>query len=287
MDSSHPSPRRLRRLVAVAGAALLVAVAVAGCGDDDGDTASSPDPDRPAGTEAETEADTGTDAVAEYCDAALAVELFPEPAIDETMGEAEVTAAIDEFATGYRPLLDAALAAAPDEITEDGETVVAAFEELVATGDFAGFDRPDVLAALDRIHRHDLDNCGWNEVEVTATDYSFDGLPDTLPAGPTSLELSNEGAEIHHMVVARIDDDVTMTLDELLQLDQEEAAGHVEFMPGEPFALPGESDHAVGDLAPGRYLAACFIPVGTTGFDAPEGGPPHFTHGMVAEITVE
>ena len=61
---------------------------------------------------------------------------------------------------------------------------------------------------------------------------------------------------------------------------------------------------AVGDgtlTEPGRYVLMCFIPVGAdpeeymtavaaAGGGKPEGvagGPPHFTAGMVAELTVE
>ena len=69
-------------------------------------------------------------------------------------------------------------------------------------------------------------------------------------------------------------------------------------------APPGSSEQivAVGDgslTEPGRYLVACFIPTGADpqayldaasssegGPPEVEGGPPHFTHGMWAEVTV-
>lgn len=52
---------------------------------------------------------------------------------------------------------------------------------------------------------------------------------------------------------------------------------------------PGEDGYAVVELEPGDYIAACFIPTGTTSEDGPpagEPGPPHALHGMVAEFTV-
>jgi hypothetical protein len=47
------------------------------------------------------------------------------------------------------------------------------------------------------------------------------------------------------------------------------------------------------DLEPGRYVIACFLPVGATpeNMEALESGelqgPPHFTQGMLEEFTVE
>ena len=59
-------------------------------------------------------------------------------------------------------------------------------------------------------------------------------------------------------------------------------------MIGSPaFAAPGDTAYTVKDLAPGDYIAACFIPTGMTGTDGPPpDGPPHAVHGMVAELTV-
>ena len=41
----------------------------------------------------------------------------------------------------------------------------------------------------------------------------------------------------------------------------------------------------VADLAPGEYVAVCFIPVGTMP-DHEGTGPPHFVEGMKQEFTV-
>ena len=52
-----------------------------------------------------------------------------------------------------------------------------------------------------------------------------------------------------------------------------------------PFLVRG------ADLEEGRYVAICFIPVGTTpdvlaSGAPPEDTPPHFMEGMVTELTV-
>ena len=60
---------------------------------------------------------------------------------------------------------------------------------------------------------------------------------------------------------------------------------------GSAFGAQGETDTETFELTPGRYVALCFVPVGTTdaatlddGSEPP--GPPHFAVGMQAEFTV-
>lgn len=140
-------------------------------------------------------------------------------------------------------------------------------------------------------------------VEVTAVNYEFQGLPDTVPAG-TVLSLVNESAtELHEIGAFRLDDDEERSVEELVALPQG------EFDPGIPamvlWASPGgEQIAAVGDgtlTEPGRYALICSVPTGAdpeaylkaarephgSGPPKVEGGPPHFTQGMYAELTVE
>jgi hypothetical protein len=145
---------------------------------------------------------------------------------------------------------------------------------------------------------------GAEPVAVTAVDYSFEGLPEEVVAG-TALTLANDSAEeLHELVALRLPDDETRSVEELLALPMEE----LEAMFTAPPALvavapPGEDGFpAVGDgrlAEPGRYAVLCFIP---TGADPQayldqleanpgqppqvEGGPPHFTAGMYAELAV-
>jgi hypothetical protein len=50
-------------------------------------------------------------------------------------------------------------------------------------------------------------------------------------------------------------------------------------------ASGGQTDNEVFDLEAGRYVFACFVPVGTT--DTTEGsGPPHVARGMSDEVIV-
>lgn len=140
-------------------------------------------------------------------------------------------------------------------------------------------------------------------VEVTAVDYSFEGLPDSVAVG-TRLTLSNESdVEVHELVAFQIPDSEDRPLAELLadpaNLDQLSSGGPPAAV---IVAAPGSDQPGavVGDGAltePGRYAVVCFIPIGAdpdeyleaSGEGPPEveGGAPHFTEGMFGEITVE
>ncbi len=271
-------------------ATLVALIFVASCGDDD---TSSTDT-QPAQTESEatdgTDPPGAEDDLAAYCDASLAVETAGEPDVDfETATPEEVAAAFQAFATEtVRPLVDEVVAVAPDEISDDVSVLSTAVDEVADSGNVAAFEDPEVAAAEQRVHAFDLEGCGWTTIPVTARDYAFDDLPETLDAGPVSLELDNQGAEYHELVLMRKNDGVTDSAEDLLALPEEEAMEKTTFIGvAEPVA-GGEGSYLVADLEPGDYVALCFLPTGTTTFEeGPSGdGPPHFTHGMVAEVSV-
>lgn len=140
---------------------------------------------------------------------------------------------------------------------------------------------------------------------ITGVDYGFDGFPESVAVG-TTLEFTNASdVEYHEMVIMKLADDEERSVEELLELPDEEAQTAMAFV-GVATAAPGEDGEVVaGDLtleAPGRYVATCFIPVGADpdvvaeafgGEEEPDGppdlgdGPPHVASGMVAEFVVE
>ena len=115
-------------------------------------------------------------------------------------------------------------------------------------------------------------------VTVTARDYSLE-LPDTLPAGATTLRLVNQGKEFHHVWIARLDggktvDDVLTALQSRAPLPSwiHDAGG-----PNAPRPEGGEA-RATVLLSPGSYVVACLIPSAD--------GVPHVMKGMVRGLTV-
>lgn len=132
-------------------------------------------------------------------------------------------------------------------------------------------------------------------ITVVGTDYHFGGLPTTVPVG-TVLSFDNQGAELHELIVARKNDGVTQTWDELLQMPDEEAFQYVTLVgDGMPlFAAPGQPAEGTLTLAQeGEYIALCFIPQGMTEMPTEStdpssipSGPPHFALGMIQTFTV-
>jgi hypothetical protein len=281
-------------LVARLFIALALVAGVAACGGDDEEetgsaSGSASAPADETTTTGDGEGEEASGDVEAYCDATLEIETVPEPDIDfESATPEEQAEAVKAYAAEeLQPLAQEIEEVAPEEVAADIEVLVAAVDELAETGDFeAAFENPETEEASDNAHAFDLENCGWEQVDVTAVDYAFEGIPETVPAGAVSFEFANEGEEFHELQLARKNDGVTESAEELLQLPEEEAMEKVTILGG-TFAPPGESEYVVNDLEAGDYIAVCFIPVGATPENEEGTGPPHFTQGMVAEFTVE
>jgi hypothetical protein len=194
--------------------------------------------------------------------------------------------------------------------SEDPAAIEAAFAEAVAlapadladavaTATSSSPESPEFTEAYGQIIEWMKANCGYAELNVAGSDYAFGGLPTEAAAGPTIITLENIGEEVHEIVIFRINEDVTASIDELLALPEEELFTMMTFA-GFTYAYPGDVSNATADLAPGRHIAICFIPEGSTPeivdqtgvgpeASAPPGvtlGPPHFTLGMIQEFTV-
>lgn len=136
---------------------------------------------------------------------------------------------------------------------------------------------------------------------VEMSDFTYDGIPDEVPAG-TRIEVTNSSDnELHEFVTYRLPDDDDRPVDEIIA-DAGSLLGG-----GPPVAVllapPGSDEQipAVGDgtlAEEGRYVILCAIPTGadpdeylaaaatSEGPPQVDGGPPHFMQGMYAEVTV-
>lgn len=116
-------------------------------------------------------------------------------------------------------------------------------------------------------------------INLTASDYAFEA-PDTVPAGPTWIRMTNTGKEFHHVIVFHLEPG--HTVEELLKATagnpQPPAWAHPLGGPIAP--SPGGTATTVTavDLAPGTYALICVVPAAD--------GMPHVAKGMVRELTV-
>ena len=116
---------------------------------------------------------------------------------------------------------------------------------------------------------------------VTGVDFAFEGLPEHVDAGRVGIDFTNGTTtdEEHEMVVLQRIGDSDETVDELLELPEEELFSKVAPMAVTYADDAGGTNHALVDLEAGNYIAICMIP--TAG-----EGPPHALNGMVTEFTV-
>lgn len=187
---------------------------------------------------------------------------------------------------------------------DDADADASYFAAPATVSDTSYFAAPTSVS--DEETGHDDHNDGDDAMTITidAIDYGFQNVPESVPTG-TQLGFSNKSnVELHELVAFRVAGDVP--LDELLVQSPTE----LEATLGPPVTVllqpPGAADPimAVGDgtlAEPGRYVLMCFIPIGADPAEylaaaeaadggKPEGvagGPPHFSAGMFAELTVE
>ena len=252
MHVNHITPtttRHSRRRLRGIGVALLsgsMLVGLAACGDEDGDKAAIS---------------------AEACDAVVAI------------GSAMSGAPQDPAEFG--PFAEEQLVPVGDVLVEEldgdaktaAETLAAAYREVAETGDPSGLFEDDAVAeATSTIGALAHGECDLQAVTIGAIEYAYVGAPDELDAGRVSFALQNTGVEEHEMVLFRRADGATETLEQILELPEEEQFSKMTFT-GVAFGGPDTTTYTAMDLEPGTYFLLCFIPQG-------EDGPPHFLGGM-------
>lgn len=142
-------------------------------------------------------------------------------------------------------------------------------------------------------------------IEVTGVDYGYSGVPELVESGAELTFVNDSSEEVHELVLVKIVDGEARSVQEILELPEEESESLVEFQ-GVLVALPddnGTNPEAEGDsiavTEAGRYVLICFIPQGADpavveeamagGGEGPPDmgdGTPHAFLGMVAEFEV-
>jgi hypothetical protein len=268
-----------KRSLAVIALVAAIGTTFAACGGDDDDDAASSDT-----TTATTADGGGAEGVsAELCD--LNVQIASATAgLSQAESPEDAKAAYEE--SGLGDLLDQAAALEkPEAIADQLTEAVGILQTAGETGDtspMADFDTTEIDGYF-------YDNCDYQQVEVSATNsgdtYEFVGIPDTLDATATSFKVTNDGDELHEMILFTKAPGVTESFDDILALPEEEAGAKVMPVGGAVVEI-GKTGYFAADLPAGDYMAICFIPQGTKSFADEIDAPPHFLLGMKHEITV-
>ena len=268
MSPHRRSPGRWLLVAAVAGLIAVVGTLLVMAGDDD-------DEQVPATAGPASAAD-----VAAFCDA-----------IDD-MG---LAVSLGEGYEGVDEALVAAEEIAPEEIRADVTTMADESRAQLDAGPPPAGTPPSLppdefFVAADAVGDYMADSCGYQVVDITATDHAFAGIPAVAEAGKTLIRITNQGTEYHEAVLQRISAGETRSVEEILAIP--EGSGDLLDYAGSAFAPPGLGSWTVVDLVPGRYAAMCFIPTGATTEEELRGGQGddtaqlHHTQGMFAEMQV-
>ena len=114
-------------------------------------------------------------------------------------------------------------------------------------------------------------------VTIVADEYEFRG-PDRILPGRTTIEIVNEGQELHHIQLVKLAPGKTPA-DFAAELKAtSKLPGWIRFAGGPNAVTPGAKARATMNLDPGDYLLLCLIPTHT--------GAPHFSLGMVKSLQV-
>ncbi|MEO6628873.1 MAG: hypothetical protein ABIP03_09935 [Aquihabitans sp.] len=187
-----------------------------------------------------------------------------------------------KYAETVKPLAAKLTAEAPSELVEPLKILTAGVEAAAKSGKTDSMEGDDFGMASAAGEKWVHENCGFQNLDVTAIDYAFEGIPATVASGETSILVANQTThhEMHEMIIVKRKPGVTEAVADLLALPDDQAFSKVDFI-GAVFAPMGQSNGTSVDLEPGEYIVACFLPI-----DGKDANPPHFTKGMLAEFKV-
>jgi hypothetical protein len=116
--------------------------------------------------------------------------------------------------------------------------------------------------------------------EIVLRDFSFQ-LPNSIPSGPVTLKVTNQGPQIHEADIVRLAQGKTLQdLQNFLNQPNPTGAPPFESAGGLGAIQAGTSAWLKLNLKPGNYAVVCFVPDAKT-------GKPHFMLGMLNSFTVQ
>ncbi len=145
-----------------------------------------------------------------------------------------------DFATAFGPIADRLAETKPDAVEADVDVMVALIRQAISSGSQEALESEVMTEPDAAIDKYMLSNCGYGELKGSAIDFEYDGLPSTLKSGPNAITLRNDGKEMHEIVLFRINDDVTLPWEEIIELPEEQAMSKGVPM-GVVFVPPGKT----------------------------------------------
>ena len=115
-------------------------------------------------------------------------------------------------------------------------------------------------------------------VTVHAKDFSFTA-PKSIAAGMTSFRLVNDGKELHHITIVKLDKGKTIADFQAAMKNPGPPPAWMTAVGGPNAAVPGGTVEATLNLEAGNYLLLCMIP-------SPGEQIPHMAKGMAQPLTV-
>jgi len=112
---------------------------------------------------------------------------------------------------------------------------------------------------------------------VVAKDFAFEA-PDSIPAGWTTFRLLNQGANLHHVALFRMDAGKTIADVQAAMAKPGPLPAWLVEVGGPNAPNPKAESNATVELKPGNHVMLCFV-------DIPEK-TPHFMKGMVRPLLV-
>ena len=116
-------------------------------------------------------------------------------------------------------------------------------------------------------------------VTVHASEFAF-SAPKSIAAGQTTFRLVNDGKQLHHITILKLEKGKTVKdLEAVLKGPEGPPPAWLVSVGGPNAAAPGATVEATLDLAPGNYVFLCMIP-------SPGEQMPHAAKGMILPVTV-
>jgi hypothetical protein len=200
----------------------------------------------------------GEDPLVLYCATAVERDSIPLPDPADA-DNPDVRNSVPPTAARMVLLTEKMFGVAPQQVKPDLQRQINIYREVVRSGDARGFEKPELLDALNKVAAEDVATCSLQKVEFAASQFQYRGFPDELESGKSSFRMRNESNERHEMVLFRRNPEFGGEFSKILR-ENKEGEQATRMATGK--ADPDKTDYMVVDLLNGDYALTCFVKSG-------------------------